>query len=168
MWFLTNSKVSVKSKKIRYDVLVMCAVLTFFVCFKNYKLITEIFFNFHKTSRIIASVTIVRGWPYSYQIFLCKPFIIAFLGQLMGTSDQFQVVVMIELSYNPVSKEPTSSSMALGPGFNFLWVRPHEIGERTFVSDVIPSVGISITLLISLIWSRAWISGESPPWTQKI
>lgn len=69
----------------------------------------------------------------------------------MGTSDQFQVVVMIELSYNPVSKEPTSSSMALGPGFNFLWVRPHEIGERTFVSDVIPSVGISITLLISLI-----------------
>lgn len=56
-------------------------------------------------------------------------FFVTFFHQLVGSINALKVVELEKLLDDKPSKEPTSSPGVLLPGFDFLWVRPHEIAE---------------------------------------
>lgn len=58
----------------------------------------------------------------------------------MGTSNQIDIVDVIEFGSDLGSEEPSGTSWRHGPGLDVLWVGPHEIAEGTLVRDLHASV----------------------------
>lgn len=65
---------------------------------------------------------------------------IALLHQLMGPCYQLKSVYVAEVVGYFRAEYPSCSSGIDGPIFNILWVRPHQITERSLVRDLYSSV----------------------------
>lgn len=61
----------------------------------------------------------------------------------MGTGDQFEAVVPVELVDNFVAEEPACASAAVSPGVDLLGIGPHEIGEGPLGWDLHFSIDLS-------------------------
>ena len=55
----------------------------------------------------------------------------------MRATDQLDAVELIELFSDLRAKLPARSSLADGPGLDICWVRPHQVGERPLVRDLL-------------------------------
>ena len=63
--------------------------------------------------------------------------LVAFVDKLVRTSDELQVVDMIELRGNFVSEQPPGTTGTNGPSLHVLGVTPNQIAEGAFVRDLL-------------------------------
>ena len=103
----------------------MHASPTFLILIKDNRLIVTILIHFQKTGHVRAPVAVVGRRPDGDQILLFEPLDVAFLSELVGSGDQLEAVVVVELGDDFVSEEPAGASVARGPVFDFLGVGPH-------------------------------------------
>jgi hypothetical protein len=113
----------------------------------------EIFANVHDRCNIAAAITVVRCRPdrnnrllgevvlqklaYGVQEEGIETYLVAFVNELMSTSDKLQTIDMIEFGRNLVSKEPTCAARRNSPCLNVLRVAPNQVAESTFVRDLL-------------------------------
>jgi hypothetical protein len=65
------------------------------------------------------------------------------LGQLVGTGDQSEAVVPVELVNDFVPEEPACASAPVGPSVDLLWIRPHQISKGSLGWDLHFSIDLS-------------------------
>jgi hypothetical protein len=116
--------------------------------------------NFQKGSDVGASVAVVRSRPDSDQVLFLEVELVSFLDKLMGSGDQVNAVNLTELRGNSVTEKPSGSSWRHGPGFNFFWVRPHEIREWTIVRHFLLSVNVSDLVESLDVWRESSVNAQ--------
>merc|ERR1712110_747487 len=87
-------------------------------------------------SDIAASVAVVRRRPNSHKVGVLEPILESVHNKLMGTSNQVEVVDVVEFRCDLGSEKPSRASRGECPGVNLLRVGPHQVAERTFVWDL--------------------------------
>ena len=135
---------------------------------ENAELFCHLVSHFHYWCNVIASIAVVGSWPNSDKVSGLEPELEPFLNQLMSPSYQLKPVDVIEIPDYSRAEYPAGASIVRSPSFNVFRVRPHQITKRASIKYEIPSWGIYIFLSIVLIWSIVFISGDSPPWMQRI
>ena len=73
-------------------------------------------------SHVAASVAVVRGRPDGHEVGVLEPIFESVHDELMGTSNQFDVVDVVELRGDLGSEEPPSTSRRECPGVNLFRV----------------------------------------------
>lgn len=91
--------------------------------------------HFHETGQIVASVAVVRGRPYGHEIFVGEPFLVALLDQLVGSGDELHPIESAKVLNDPLTKQPSRTSLVLSPSVDLFWVRPHQIAEGSLVGN---------------------------------
>lgn len=66
-----------------------------------------------------------------------KTYLVTLIDQLMGTSNEFQAIDMVELSCDLITEEPASAARGDGPSLNVLGIAPDEITERTLMRNLL-------------------------------
>lgn len=61
----------------------------------------------------------------------------------MGTGDQSEAVVPVELVNDFVPEEPACASAPVGPSVDLLWIRPHQISKGSLGWDLHFSIDLS-------------------------
>ena len=100
---------------------------------EDLEILLAVLFHLHYRSHVAASIAVVRSTPYSHKVLILEPVNVAFLHQLMSTSDQLQPIDMAEVVSNLRAEDPPSPSCIDRPILNIFRIRPHQIAERTLV-----------------------------------
>jgi len=100
----------------------------------------EIIIKFHDRSYITAAVTVVRSRPHRNKVLLREVELVSLLDELMGPTDEVEVVDVVELVGNKVSKKPPSTPRGNAPRLTVIGVRPHQVAELALVGDLLPSI----------------------------
>ena len=87
-------------------------------------------------SNVAASIAVVRGRPNSHKVGVLEPVFESVHDKLMGTSNQVEVVDVVEFRCDLGSEKPSRASRGECPGVNLLRVGPHQVAERTFVRNL--------------------------------
>ena len=66
-----------------------------------------------------------------------KTHLVAFIDELVGTSDKLQTINVVELSRDLVSEEPARAARRNSPCLNILRVAPNQITEGPLVGDLL-------------------------------
>lgn len=85
---------------------------------------------------VTTSVTIVGSGPHGDEVGVLEPVLEAIHNKLMSTSNQVNVVNVVELRGNLGSKKPSSTTRRQSPGLDVLRVGPHQVAEGTLVRDL--------------------------------
>ena len=64
-------------------------------------------------------------------------YLVAFINELMCTSDELETVDMVKLGRNLVSKEPTCTARGNSPCLNVFRVAPDQVAEGSLVRDLL-------------------------------
>lgn len=129
----------------------MNAIFTLFVLTECHILLLSLRLDLQEAPQIVASIAVVRCRPNRHNVLVLEQLLIPFLHQLMSPCDQLQSVVMIEFVHHFRAKQPSHSSVVLGPSVDIFWVRPHKISKRALswyllkavdLSDLVKSVNI--------------------------
>lgn len=117
------------------------------------------FIDLHDGGLITASVAVVWSWENSDNISVVRP-IITVHYKLMCSSDELQVIWMIELLWDILSKRVTSTSWRNTPTASIIWIRPQKITDWTFMRDF--HVSIELLDLIKSIdtWGETTMEAE--------
>ena len=90
--------------------------------------------------RVVATaVAVVDSGPHGDQILVLEPELVALHHKLVRACDHLQAVDVAELVNNFAAEFVPSSTGISPPGINILGIRPHQIGEGTFMRDLEPS-----------------------------
>ena len=87
-------------------------------------------------SNVAASIAVVRSGPNSHKVGVLEPVFESVHDKLMGTSNQIEVINVVEFGSDLGSEKPSSASRRECPGVNLLRVGPHQVTEGTFVRDL--------------------------------
>ena len=96
---------------------------------ENTELFVQLLWHLHYCRYIVASVTVIWGWPYRHQVLRCKPKLEPFLNQLMRSRDQLNSVDVIKVSDHFCPENPSRSSVVWCPCLNIFRIRPHKIAK---------------------------------------
>lgn len=121
----------------------------------------HMFVNVQDWSDISASVAVVRCWPNCNQILISEPVFESVHNQLMGASNQLQLIYVVELRSHTGSKQPACSSWRKWPAINVIGVRPHEIWEWTFMWEFHASFKQSDLVKGLDIWRQTGMYAEN-------
>lgn len=97
------------------------------------------FVYLHNCCFISTSVAVVRRWEYSHYISFLGP-IIAVHNKLMSSSNKFEVVCMIKLLRNVLTKSISSSSRWDTPTAPVVRIRPQKVAHWPFVRHLLHSI----------------------------
>lgn len=100
----------------------MLAISASVVLLESGKSIVHVFIDLHKAGEVIASVAIVGRRPNGYQVFVCKPFLVSFLDELMGPCYEFNIIEATKVVDDFFSEKPSSAPLVLGPGVDLFRV----------------------------------------------
>ena len=64
-------------------------------------------------------------------------YLVAFIDELMGTSDELEAVDVVEFRGDLVAKQPPGPSRRYGPSSDVFGITPYQIAEGTFVGDLL-------------------------------
>lgn len=78
----------------------------------------------------------------------------------MGTSDQVQVIDLIELSCDSVAEKVASSSWGNSPSLDVLWIGPHQVGEWSLMWNLHSSVDKSDLVEGLDLWRETSVDAE--------
>ena len=112
-------------------------------CVENIKWSLKLLVNVQNRGNISASVAVVRGRPYCHQCLILEPVLETVHDKLVSTSNELQIIDMIEFWCYSLAKNPACSSRRHSPGINFLRIRPHEIAERALMRNLHASINKS-------------------------
>jgi len=136
-------------------------ILLFFFsrrCFKYFIHFTLVFIKFHYSSNVTASITIIWRWPYCYLCIIETRFI-AFVYLLMCSYNQIYFIFLLKFLNNFFTKKPTSSSRAIAPRFDLIWVWPHKVTHRSFVRDLLFSIYFPYIIDCVNFWAQSTMYG---------
>ena len=71
---------------------------------------------------------------------LVEPVYVAFLDELMRPYDQGQIVEHVEVVDHLMAEDPASASGVPTPSLDVLRVRPHQIGQRTLIGNLLLAI----------------------------
>lgn len=97
------------------------------------------FVDFHDRCFVSTSVTVIWGWENSDNVSLLRP-VVTVHYELMSSGNQLQVVCMIELFWNVLSKSISSSSRRDTPTASIIRIWPEEITHWSFMRNLLNSV----------------------------
>jgi len=97
------------------------------------KLGVQILAYVHDGRYIATAVTVIWCRPNGNHRLLREVILVAFVDQLMSTSNELQTIDMIELSCNLITKEPASTTGRNCPSLNILRVTPDKVTESTLM-----------------------------------
>ena len=63
--------------------------------------------------------------------------LVAFINELMSTSDELETIDMVKLGRNLVSKEPTCTARGNSPRLNIFRVAPDQVAEGSLMRDLL-------------------------------
>jgi len=110
-------------------------------CLEDLKLPVQILVQLQYTSIIPTPITIIRRAPHRHQILLRERISITFIAQLMGSTNQHQIINMGKFVRNFCTKQPTRSSFTYSLSFDHLIrITPHQITEGAFMRNFYISV----------------------------
>jgi hypothetical protein len=179
-----------------YQALALCFVARIFRCrIIDGEIPCAVFMNSHNGSQIATSVTVIRGWPNGDQLVI-EHVLVPLLHQLMGTSNQLQIIDVVELIFNqanrgvheincsPLSRHSRQKANLPHAGWppnsqfhrdrttlNLRKDSKESLWHRknsSFIPQNAPSWGISWARDNVRMESRVRISGDSPPCTQRV
>ena len=99
---------------------------------KDQELVVHLLVNFHHSCLVTATVAIVGRTEYCDNSLLVGP-VKAIHDQLVGARNQLQIVGVIEVLRNVLSKCEPGTSGRDTPTMPVIWVRPQEIAHGSFV-----------------------------------
>lgn len=66
-----------------------------------------------------------------------RPYLVAFIDELVSTSNKLQTVDMVELGGNLVSEEPAGTTGRNSPCLDILGIAPDQVAKSTLVGDLL-------------------------------
>jgi hypothetical protein len=92
------------------------------------------FVNFHDGRLVTASVAVVWSRKHCDDVSVVRP-VVTVHYQLVGSSDQLEVVGVVELFTNVLAKRIACTSWRNTPSTSVVWVRPEKITDWAFVGN---------------------------------
>jgi hypothetical protein len=115
----------------------------------------KIFAQRHDRSDIPATIAVIRSRPNGHDVLRGKMILIPFVDELMCSSNQLEIVDVVELpklvsttsawsviwvthfARDLVSKQPTCATRTNRPRLDFFWVTPYKVAEGAFVWNLL-------------------------------
>jgi hypothetical protein len=113
----------------------------------------EVFTDVHDRCNIATAIAVVRRGPNGDDRLLGevvlltfsfweghrkkRPYLIAFIDELVSTSDELKTVDMIKLGCNLVSKEPACTTGRNSPRLDILRIAPDQVAKSTLMRDLL-------------------------------
>ena len=85
---------------------------------------------------VSTSVAVVGCRPNGDEVLVFEPVSEAVHDQLMGSSDEFEIVDVVKLGGDAGAEKPSGTSWGKSPSFNLFWVGPHQVAEGTLVRNL--------------------------------
>lgn len=82
-------------------------------------------------------------------------YLVAFVDQLVGASDELQAVDMIELSGYLVTKQPSSATWRDSPSADIFRVTPDQIAESALMWDLLCTSDHADLVECTDLWTKA-------------
>lgn len=124
----------------------------------------ESFFQFlidvQNRGNVSTSVAIIRCRPDCNEILVSEPVLKAIHHKLMGSSNQGNIVDMIEFLSYLWSEQPSGTPRRHSPCFDILWIWPHEVTERSFVRNFHSSIDESYLVNSLDLWGETSMDAE--------
>lgn len=100
----------------------------------------EFFVECEDRRQISAAVAIVGGAPHGNEVLSWIVVFVALLNELMRSADEFELVDVVKLCGDTGTEKPAGPSRTDSPGFDVLWIAPHEITEGAFVGNLLSAI----------------------------
>lgn len=106
---------------------------------------------FHYACLVTTPITVIRCREYCDYCLVVTP-VVSIHYQLMGSCDQLQIIGVIKVLRDILSKCETSATWRNAPTMSVIWVRPKEITHWPFVWHLNESVDLSYLLQCVKVW----------------
>lgn len=114
----------------------------------------------HDRSLVTAAVAVVRRTKHSHNVAVVCP-VIALHHQLMGTGDPGQVVRMVKLLWNILSKTVAGTSGRNTPTTSVIGIRPQKIAHGAFLGHLLNSIKLSNLVKSVNTWWQTTVQAEN-------
>lgn len=98
--------------------------------------------NFHDSSLITTSVTVIGSTENCYDIPILTP-VVPFHNQLMRSRNQSKAIVVVESFTDILTKGVPRSSWAYTPSTSIIGIRPEKVTHRSFMRDFLNTIQAS-------------------------
>lgn len=125
------------------------------------------------TLSLLDCCTCSSSWEHSTQLpnfypkskhFYFEPVNVAFLDELVSSSNQFQSIYMTEVIGHLRTENPACSSGVDRPVLDIFWVWPHEIAEWPFVRNLYPAVNRPHLIDGFNFWAESSMNAKNFTW----
>lgn len=97
--------------------------------------VLQVLVNFHDGCLVAAPVAVIGRTKDGHHVLLVAP-VVPFHDKLVGTRNEGQAVVVIELLGNVLAESISGATWTNTPSTTVIGVRPQQIADRTFVGDL--------------------------------
>ena len=106
------------------------------------QIILHKFVDLHNCRLITASVAVIGGWEDSHDVSLVRP-VVAIHDELMGASNARQVIRVVELLGDVLTKTVAGASWWNTPAASVIGVGPQKIADRSLVGRLLNAIELT-------------------------
>ena len=84
---------------------------------------SQVRLNTHHCARIVEFATVIGSGEDCNKVSTCEE-LVAFFNNLVGTTDQVDLVLLTELLHDVLSEDERYTSLVISPSSDFIWICP--------------------------------------------